>query len=245
MRSKMKASLLITTLVSAALASLSSPALAGTYSVVGLEWYPANSPGVGTNGGYIHFDTNNPLDLDYGLFASVSVPTRTADSLSANPTVSGTFRWRVRWTGAVGEAHPQSVSAVVRFNGSGNCHAAALNTGGTGQGRSDLSDKYYTTGALANSGAVGQSVVDDHTASGPHNDIQGAANFTQVFRGRNTWDGYVLMSVGSQAKISASGSKQSSESGSFVALGNGGATARLDVVLRLTYIAGQRVQPDN
>ena len=225
----------------------SSRAYAGTYAVVAVDWVPANAPAVGTSGGYAMFDApNHPFDLKYGILSSVSAPKQKdrntwALNATASPVVQGLWRWKVRWTGTQGEPHPVSVSAIVQYKGTGHTHTGAFNAGGSGQGRADISDPIFSIGSLANSGSVGIPIYDedDSPSNGTNNIPEGAADSVRIGTIGNVWEGEVLMGVNSGAALSAKGNVSNG-----VVSGEGGASVTLDVIARLTYVGGQRVQPD-
>src|SRR5579884_1024403 len=83
-----------------ALAILPSAAFAGTYSVIGIQWFPTTAPGVGTNGGAISF---SGLDLKYSMAGDISAPIIGSPSQNGallNPTVIGNWSWVVQWVGS-------------------------------------------------------------------------------------------------------------------------------------------------
>ena len=231
------------------LLTASSFADAGTYSVVSIEWYPSNTPGTATDGGYIHFGSTNSLDLEYGMSSGVGAPTNQGNSATASPSVNGTFRWKIQWVGNPGDAHPDSVLANVEYKGSG--HTGANGTryatiGGDAQGRASINDPYFSCGSLANSGAQTVTVSDpeDSTGNGVHNVPQGAGTFALVQGTTNTYIGYVLMTVNDNASLSASGDCRQTRGAEPLIYTAGGASVSLSVTMRLTTVAGQRVQPD-
>ena len=242
-----------TTLFVVALCAILSPlAQAGTCSVVGIEWYPTTAPGTATGSGYIRFSANNSLDIEYGITStqigapqSVSNgpnPPTALNNITHHSTMQGVFRWKVRWVGDAGEAHPDQVLANAQYRGSSSCATSAMAYSAASNARADVSDPFYPCGCATSSGTPGvyMSNSDANTATPVRNMSVGAGNFTLVAGTTNTWEGYILHSVNSQGSLSASASGGMWGAPNSVA----SATYSLDATVRLTHIAGQRVQSD-
>ena len=233
----------------AAILGIAPFAHAGTYSIVDIEWYPSNSPGVGLNGGYINFGTGvHALDLMYGMHASASAPTTTANSMVTIPTVQGTWRWKIQWVGLPGEPAPDGVNASVEVGGSASLSVGASWFSGTtpGIGDGQLTDPFFEI--------VEQKAVADENnpqvnpppvvVNGPQIITVGTGQFT--FVSGTTWVGYVTEVVNDIASLSGSGAAiREIGKGGQVILGyesGGGATLSFDAFMRLTSVGGQTLQ---
>jgi len=222
---------------------------AGTYSIVDLEW--TVSAGTGTNGGYIHFGTGsgeNPLDMYYGIVASISAPTFTESgggppvghaSSTSNPIVMGLFRWKIQWVGAVGEAAPVTAGCNAEYKGASNIDSYALDEGSAASAQTQLSDPFYSCVAWAASTSGG--VPDNVTALGLYNGVNnlalGSSTFTYV--SGTTWTAYVNDDVNDQASMTANGALGPM---GFGVAGSATSSVNMNVIIRLTTIGGQQVQ---
>jgi len=232
-------------------------ASAGTYSIVDIEWVPANSPGVGTNGGYIYFgiasQNENPLDLYYGLSSSVGAPWFTSagmgppqghTSMTSVPSAMGLFRWKVQWVGAAGEAHPGYVSGTVEYKGSSVVTASCFDYNLPVNSFAQITDPFYSCyvkAAASTPGTQDNPPPEYGLYNGANFVTIGSSEFMYVSGTTNTYVGYFNESVNSAGSLQANG-----------ALGDGGegiagvasSNATMNVIMRLTQVAGQQVQPN-
>jgi len=130
---------------------------AGTYSVVGIQWYPTSAPGTFTGGGYINFGVSanhqNPLDVYYGINASVTAPWFSPNgegppighpSAVGYATCQGNFQWIVQWTASgEGDTPPGAVTGIALYTGSGSVTCAANDYGATGSALGSVLDTFY------------------------------------------------------------------------------------------------------
>ena len=227
---------------------VSSTASAGTWSVVGIEWYPDTAPGVGTDGGFISLDKTNRT-VRYGINSSASAPFYDSFgwhvNVTKNPVVMGTFRWLLDWAPSYfGEAVPLSGVATITINGNARCVASAKQEmpGGTGTGTATLNDPYYLgLSAHAISGALGYSITDvqDHPNNGTQT-ITGAIG-QPVLTNDGTRHYTLLMSINMQGSIQGQGVVQENGPSPRLAFvkGMGGGTILLDATLKITVVNGQ------
>lgn len=214
---------------------------AGTYTVESVEWYPTGS-NVGLYGGTIGF---SGLDISYSLSSSIIAPNAISFNTYAVPSVVGQWRWKVRWVGAVGEAAPLTVSATVYSKGTGSTSAYGMSStaGRLGSGSVDVLDPNLTAwgSSQSNTGPVGPVFADQDSAPYTTKTAFGGVTFSHV--SGTTYEGYVNYSVQSQAMLAAHG--ENDTSGDLpVSHSVGAASVNLSVKMRLTHIAGVRVQSD-
>jgi len=229
-------------------------AQAGTYSVIGVQWYPSNTPGfgsvVGNGSWYINF---SGLDLKYGLTAGASAPWFTSGGMGppvGHPnaasvvTVQGIWQWVVQWVGAPGEAAPQHITGIAEYLGTSSCAAWAMSFGGSGSCLGQLNDLFYSVSNGAASSTPGQQDAPPTKYSSANNIIQNltvGADFTYVAGTTNTYIGYFSDDVNDIASETANGTI--SQYGPSPT-GEGIGSLAMDVTTRLCFVAGQRVQPD-
>lgn len=235
--------------------ALAPLANAGTYSIVDVEWYPANAPGTYSGGGYLHFGTGgtqNPLDVFYGLSASESAPWFTSGGMGppvGHPnaagvaTMQGIFRWKVQWVGVAGEAAPLGINGNAEYKGGSTCTASAMSYGGQATAQDSINDPFFPIPDCHATGSP-PGVPVNVTVNSPFNGVQNltvGATFSHVAGTVNTSIGYFTDSVNDIAALTATGSLGP---GGMGLMGVASCTATMDVIIRLTFVGGQRVQPD-
>ncbi|MGV3617154.1 MAG: hypothetical protein ACO1SV_17650 [Fimbriimonas sp.] len=230
-------------------------AFAGTYSLVSVDWFPSSSPGIGTDGGSIYFGRigygENPLDIHYNLIKTISAPVGNFNNASAVPTVTGMWKWRVRWVGAVGELAPLTVHTTIHTKGSGSATSAADSyvNGVSGHGEAQVNDPNlgaFSCGSTATAPGVYMD-SDSATAPDPSTFLTGGVTFAHV--SGTTYEGYVTHSVQSMASLLANGSQTQIGTGKngvpiYAYNSGGGASVNLSARIRLTHVDGVRLQPD-
>ncbi len=242
-------------LLGLAVFSLAIPAVAGTYTVVSVDWYPSTTPGAATNG-YISFgggstNDSNVLDVCYGMSGSASAPVP-SNNATGSASVLGTWKWKVRWVGDLNETHPDAVSATIEIKGGAaadaDCSVEEPSGSATAHGLvsdSNLLSPVAGTIQAAASATTPGNFQDTDTVpySGSNEVTAGTGEFTQVPGSTNTWEAYVDWQVNAQVTASASGLATGTPP--FYAVESGGeGSGTENAIVRLTKIAGNRVQDD-
>lgn len=217
--------------------------------MIGVEWYPSNSPGIGTDGGSIYFGrpayNENPFDLHYNLNAGAYAPTSIGNNAISAPMASGMWRWKISWVGEPGEPAPLDVLATVQGGGSVtvNTGAGTHYTGLTVSSNAATNDPFLNAACGSIDDWTNFSNSDSDTDSDSVVDTRygGASGFVHI--SGTTYHGWVNYNVASQASLEAYGSRQRVGS-LYVPNGIASATVNLAMRIRLTHVAGQRVQPD-
>jgi hypothetical protein len=228
---------------------------AGTYSVVGVEWWP-HTPTVAA-GGYIRFGVGangeNPYDVHYGIQKHVHAPFVTGFSsvhhTEAYPAVYGFWRWKIRWVGAVGEPAPLGVNATVQGKGTGtvSTEGTTNTTGITGSGYGFVFDPFlgiFGCDSAQSTPGLGPDGLphDADTASQQYTTQSFPTGITFAHVSGTTYEGYASYVVESIAELESDGYDEWQPFQALFSYGQ--ANVNTAVTVRVTHVAGVRVQPD-
>jgi len=245
----MRSSLRRLTLGALALTALTPFASAGTYSIVSVTW--ATTPTTADTGSMVFDTSGNPFDVLYGCNKTIYAPVGLTDSVMANPSAIGVWRYRIRWVGAVGETPPNTVNLTVKFAGSSavstvaDCHDPA----GVGTATAEIADDPFFAIPTITSYADSSYPQDFDNASVSYQVVP--MNLTTSMFVNTTGTTYEATSdlgVGFQCPLYAYGHQEvafySHGLPVYKLYGGAGASAVLGVKVRLTHIGGTRVQAD-
>ncbi len=218
---------------------LMTAAHAGTYSIIGVEWFPAP---IVSSGAYMNFSSANPLDVVYGFSAGAVA----APNSSITPSLIGGWRWKIQWVANPGDNIPSGVDGTVEVAGSASASAGGTSyvVDYTGGGSASITDLYNMINTISISDASGSGEAVSTQANVPFNRKYatiGVGPFTLV--SGNTYVGYASDSASAQGTASAVGYTAHHGFAQWI-YASGSASIALANTLRLTIIDGQRVQPD-
>ncbi|GEM_PF-6305571 len=225
-------------------------AFPGTWTVVGIESYPASSPGIGLEGGSISLNTSNKT-VTYGLHAGITGPVYDSsgwhNGAVRSPKAMGTFRWLLDWHASyLGEPEALTGLATITITGNAQCSALAREEvpGYSSTASSTLNDPYYVgPSATATSTTVGATVTDtkNHPNNGTQTITGGVGELVLTNDGSRHHT--LLMSINTGASLNATGSVTPRGPNPELAFVNAIANAAVsvDATLKITAVNGSPV----